>query len=866
MNLTRGTKLGPYEIVSLIGAGGMGEVYRARDTRLGRDVAVKVLPAEFADHPERVRRFELEARAVAALNHPNILTLYDIGTQEGAPYLVTELLEGESLREMLMEGALPVRKAIDIGAQVAEGLAAAHEKGIVHRDLKPGNVFVTRDGRAKILDFGLARLVKGEADSAPDSAAPTAEQGTKPGAVLGTIGYMSPEQVKGKPADARSDIFALGVMLYEMLSGERPFQGDSEAEVMTAILKEDPSPLAKKDLSIPPMLERTVAHCLEKNPNRRFQSARDVAFALESATSSSSTDVSLPPLPEEKRMRLLKRSLAGLVLGAVAVALLSAGGLWGKHEYEKPIPSYKPLTFRRGLVTSARFSPDGNTVYFSAAWGGGPLEVFAKRLDTVESQAMALKGMDLASVSLGEMAVLLDAPVDIWKPPAYTLARVPLSGGKPREIMENVKSADYAPGTTALAVSHLVKEKCRIEYPLGKVLYESGGELLNLRFSPFGDKLAFIENAAQNNYVTAGFVAYVDLDGKRRRLTDTWVRVDGLAWRPDGGEIWFAASPKRGEYALYAVDLSGHLRMVSRTLGDQMLWDMADDGRVLMSQEIVRRESRGLVSGMDHEQDLNWLDGTRVWDISEDGQTMIFGENREGGGPKGSVYLQRMDGSPPVRLGDGKMGSLSPDGKWVLTYDDAAYRLLPTGPGEQVVLPAGTVKHRMACCWLPKGKRFMCCATEEGRLWRLWVQSVPDGLPRPFTPEGYSSFYDSVSPDERYVAVGPVDLQAEAIYTQYPIDGGDPVPILGIKAGEHPVRYSQDGRFMYVREHDAGIAAPICKLDLRTGRRNSWKVLCPADPSGVRGIERIKITSDGRFYAYAFTRQLSELFLAEGLK
>ncbi len=306
MNLTRGTKLGPYEIVSLIGAGGMGEVYRARDNRLGRDVAVKVLPAEFANHPERVRRFEQEARAAGALNHPNIVAIYDVGEHEGVPYLVTELLEGESLRELLVEGKFPIRRAIDIGAQIAEGLAAAHDKGIVHRDIKPGNVFVTKDGRAKILDFGLARLVQGESDSAPDSRAPTADQGTRPGTVLGTVGYMSPEQVKGRPANARSDIFSLGVILYEMLSGQKAFPGDSEAEVMTAILKEDPPPLAAEDLAVPPLLERTVAHCLEKNPDRRFQSARDIVFALESVSSGSGISVTLPPLPEERRKRALQ--------------------------------------------------------------------------------------------------------------------------------------------------------------------------------------------------------------------------------------------------------------------------------------------------------------------------------------------------------------------------------------------------------------------------------------------------------------------------------------------------------------------------------------------------------------------------------
>ncbi len=288
--MVRGSHLGPYEIAGLVGSGGMGEVYRARDTRLGRDVAVKVLPAEFADHPERVRRFEQEARAVAALNHPNILSIYDVGEQEGAPYLVTELLEGESLREMLVEGPIPVRKAINIGAQVAEGLAAAHEKGIVHRDLKPGNVFITKSGHVKILDFGLARLASLEPGSpVPLSEAETKQPATCPGVVMGTVGYMSPEQVKGRPADARSDIFAFGIILHEMLSGKGPFGRDSVAESLAAVLKEDPPPIS----GLAPSVARLIERCLKKEPLERFQSVAELRSAIQAWETS-------PPIREKQ--------------------------------------------------------------------------------------------------------------------------------------------------------------------------------------------------------------------------------------------------------------------------------------------------------------------------------------------------------------------------------------------------------------------------------------------------------------------------------------------------------------------------------------------------------------------------------------
>ncbi|MGE5413152.1 MAG: serine/threonine-protein kinase, partial [Syntrophomonadaceae bacterium] len=289
MTLAAGSRLGPYEILSAIGAGGMGEVYRAKDPRLGREVAIKVLPASFSQDADRLRRFEQEAKAAGILNHPNITAVYDIGTNQGdgAPFVVQELLEGETLRSELSGGRLPPRKAIDYSIQIAHGLAAAHEKGIVHRDLKPENLFVTKDGRVKVLDFGLAKLTQIDG-SGSTSRLPTA---TEPGIVMGTLGYMSPEQVKGESADGRSDIFALGAILYEMLSGRRAFEGGSTGEAMAAILKEDPPDLSQSNRNVSPGLERLVRHCLEKNPECRFQSARDLAYDLETLTTASAPAV-----------------------------------------------------------------------------------------------------------------------------------------------------------------------------------------------------------------------------------------------------------------------------------------------------------------------------------------------------------------------------------------------------------------------------------------------------------------------------------------------------------------------------------------------------------------------------------------------
>ncbi len=353
MPLFSGTRLGPYEIVSPLGAGGMGEVYRARDPRLGREVAIKVLPASLSQDPDRLRRFEQEARAAGLLNHPNITAVYDIGTQDGSPYVVQELLEGETLRSRLAGGAFTHRKALGHALQFAHGLAAAHEKGIVHRDLKPENVFVTRDGRVKILDFGLAKLAGENSESGEQSRLPTASPETEPGMVLGTLGYMSPEQVRGRPSDARSDIFSFGAILYEMLSGRRAFRGDTAADTMSAILKEEPPSLSATQKEIPPGLERIVSHCLEKNPEERFQSARDLAFDLESLSGVTGIPVAGRSVPT----RIPRRGQLGLVVAAAA-ALALAAILVSRGRSGGSIDSIAVLPFANG-------SRDPNTEYLS---------------------------------------------------------------------------------------------------------------------------------------------------------------------------------------------------------------------------------------------------------------------------------------------------------------------------------------------------------------------------------------------------------------------------------------------------------------------------------------------------------------------
>jgi len=455
VTLATGTKLGPYEILGAIGAGGMGEVYRAKDARLGRTVAIKVLPSSFAADRERLQRFAQEARSAAALNHPNILSIFDIGDGEsGSPYVVSELLEGETLRDRLRNGPLPTRKAIEYALQTARGLAVAHEKGIVHRDLKPENLFITEDNRVKILDFGLAKLTAPESNG-HGADAPTVQAVTEPGLIMGTDGYMAPEQVRGKPADQRSDIFAFGAILYEMVSGKRAFHGETAADTMSAILKEDVPELAETARNVPPGLDRIVRHCLEKSPTQRFQSTGDLAFDLESLTEVSSAGsrsgvqaAAKQAVAASSRRRVLQ--IAGAVVGVLVIGAL---GWWlGSRGGRTTIPEYQQVTFRTGYIDNARFTPDGSIVY-QAAWDGGERQLYMARTQENGARELGLKDADLLAISkIGELAVRLNSINLTGYAVTGTLARVPMSGGSPRGVLDNLQDADWAPDGEQMAV------------------------------------------------------------------------------------------------------------------------------------------------------------------------------------------------------------------------------------------------------------------------------------------------------------------------------------------------------------------------------------------------------------------------------
>src|SRR5579864_1145195 len=538
MALSSGTKVGPYEIESPLGAGGMGEVYRARDPRLSRYVAIKVLPAYLSNDSDRLRRFEQEGRATGLLNHPNVLAIYDLGNHNGAPYIVSELLEGETLRARLAGGPLPPRKAIEYGTQVAHGLAAAHEKGIIHRDLKPENLFLTSDGRVKILDFGLAKLVEAERRAMTGNSA-TLPSRTVPGIVMGTVGYMSPEQVRGLDTHARADIFSFGAILYEMLSGRRAFRGETAADTISAILKEDPPELTTTQRPVSPALERIVRHCLEKNPGERFQSARDLAFNLEALTSASGITSDIHSPAAKKRPWALPALIAFLAVAAIVSAFFLV------PVRRTAAPEFRQVTFRSGTVYRARFANDGQSILYSAGWEGKPTELFAARSGSTESRSLAPETSLAAVSSKDQLAVLLKTRFLALGSVCLsegTLALLPLEGGAPRPIMDGVEWADWTPDGSELAVIRSTEAPAAtinvLQFPRDKVLYTpKWGWISDVRFSRDGRYLALAEHVPSGD---DGKIVIIDRAGKKIAESPHYSSINSLAWAPNG-EVWYGA-------------------------------------------------------------------------------------------------------------------------------------------------------------------------------------------------------------------------------------------------------------------------------------------------------------------------------------
>jgi eukaryotic-like serine/threonine-protein kinase len=878
MPLASGTKLGPYEIQSPLGAGGMGEVYRARDVRLDRVVAVKVLPPSFATDADRLHRFEREARSVAALSHPNILAVHDIGTHDGTPYMVTELLEGETLRERLQGGSVSARKAIEIAIQIAHGLAAAYDKGIIHRDLKPENIFLTKDGRVKILDFGLAKLgpPKTEVSSSVRTLTSADISLTEGGQVVGTAGYMSPEQVRGIAVDHRSDIFVFGAILFEMLSGQRAFRRDTAAETMTAILKEDLPEITELNRSISPALDRIVRHCLEKNPDQRFQSARDLAFDLESLSGASSTAQGKVAQPTTvQRVRRFQPAIAI----ALVVLAAAAGYFFGHKGKTSSDITYHQLTFRKGTVLSARFAPDNHTVIYSAAWAGQPPELFSTHLDSIESRPLGLNDASLLGISSqGELAVSLKPTEQQGLMSILgTLARTTLTGGSaPREVLENVEWSDWSPDGSTLLIVRSVDNENRIEYPAGKVIYKTPFPtwVSHPRISRDGKHIAFCQHGPRGN--DRGSLTVMNADGSNLKSLGDFDGIYGLAWSPRNDEVWFTAVMSTTTLArvLMAVTLSGKSRLLASAPGEVTLHDVAPDGTAIIS--IENRERKIFFSSPETassetkaDRELTWLDRAVLGPLSLDGKQVVFWEGGKGGGPLSTIFLRKTDGSPAVRLGQGYGVAISPDQKWVLASTPEKpprWSLVPTGAGETTELkPTGIELVQTGAGFAADSRRVIFNGTEAGHKVRAYVFDPTSGKSEALTPEGVLGF---PSGDGKFL----IEVADSALSNNVPPKlltlGSNELAREIKELGDRHVIGSQitpDGSAVFVADHN-GMTADVYRLEVATGKRELVKKIEIGDPAGAFGITGVRITPDGKSFAYNTLRQLSELYLLHGLK
>jgi Tol biopolymer transport system component len=775
--LQAGTKLGPYEILSPLGAGGMGEVYRARDPRLQREVAVKVLPRDLSQDAERLRRFEQEARAASALNHPHILAVYDLGTHDGAPFLVSELLEGESLRERLSAGPVPVRKAVEIAGQMARGLAAAHEKGIVHRDLKPDNVFLTKEGRVKILDFGLAKLIHPETSQSKLAAAPTRGPSTEAGVVLGTVGYMSPEQVRGVPVDHRTDIFALGAILYEMLSGRRAFQRGSPAETMSAILRDDPADLDVSDRGIPPVLERIVRHCLEKNPEERYRSAHDLAFDFEALSGSSfARPMAEPIAPTAPRSRRV------LWLWPAAVALaLAVGWLLGQMRVPRTTPAPTPrlhftqLTDVGGAESFPALSPDGATFVYEREHGGD-IDLFLQRVGGTNATNLTPHcDQDDTGASFSPDGRFIAYRSECAGPGIFIMGA---TGESPKRVADFGFGPTWSPDGKEVLLSTQGDR-----YPFSRASF---GELWAVRLITGEKRLVTRHDAVQPSWSPHGQrIAFWGLKGETAQR-DLWtVAADGSeaekppvtltddaavdwspVWSPDGDFIYFL-SDRGGTAALWRLPVyeasgkplgpPGPLPAPAPAVAG---FSLASDGRIALAGEsssfTLRRAAtdpqRGTLAG---DPSTVYATSRMIFlpAIAPDGASFAFTLT----GPREDLFWIRADGTGLRQLTDDEHRQRSvdwaPDGSrlvfnsdrsgrydvWTIQPDGTGLAIFATSPGSAAVNAA----------FAPDGQRIAFDDGEE----HWWIatasgQADENHLDEQPTPPGGGVFFVSAwSPD-----------------------------------------------------------------------------------------------------------------------
>lgn len=856
------SRLGPYEVVTRIGSGGAGQVWRARDPRLGRDIAVKVFPSAVNAAADHFALLMQEASAASALNHPNVVTIHDVGLDATPPYIAMELIDGRTLRDEMRAGPMPPERVLGIGAQIAAGLEAAHAAGLVHRDLKPGNVMVTQDSRVKILDFGLAwwdspRAGEGARKESSSLAAPSPAAD----AISGTANYMSPEQARGFALDFRSDQFSLGAILYEMLTGRLPFSGETLVDTLTSIVRDDPEPLQTLAPETPPPLTWIVERCLARDPVDRYASTRDLARDLATLRDrwparGRSSSAWAPACEARRPLRRVVIALAG----GLAAAVVFGGGLFaGRSFLRPPSPSFRPLTFEHGTVRGARFLPDGRGAIFGASWEGKPWRLFLRRLEEPEALPIDVPGADrLMAISRnGEMALLLDgrrvAPFVF----AGTLARLASSATGPRELQRAVSAADWSPDGRSLATVHEDGGMSILEYPIGSRLHASAGFLAQIRISPDAKRIAFVEHPVRER--TSGSVRVIEADGKGLMTLAERVEMGGLAWSPSGREVWYGR-----QHQLLATMLTGRTRTLLEMPEGVMLHDVSPDGRILLAHDTYRMEIHGRLDSSGKDSDWSWLDWSVPVALSADRSVLVFNEFGEGLPEGGAVCLRRTESASPVRLGPGTALALSPDGHWVLAFEGGERRrllLLPTGPGPTREIPTGPIRTVSAGAFTPDARKVLLAASGADTPVRLYVVDLAGGEPRLLSRRDVYLGALSVSADGRFVAATGPGRRPWI----FPLDGGDPSPVSDLAVGDVVYGFTPDGHGVYYAPFSL-VPQPLIRLDLASSERKTLLTLSPHDSSGLSLIGPVCLTPDASGLAYGTLRILSKLFTVSNVK
>jgi serine/threonine protein kinase len=854
--MTPPSTIAHYKIIAKLGEGGMGEVWRATDTKLNREVAIKILPERFAQDADRMARFTREAQVLASLNHPNIAAIY--GVEERA--LVMEVVEGRTLAERIAAGTIPIDEALPIAKQIAEALEYAHEHGIIHRDLKPANLKITPEGTVKVLDFGLAKALTGEAASSSMEDSPTLTyMATQTGILLGTPAYMSPEQAGAKSTDRRTDIWSFGALFYEMLTRRRAFGGATTSDVLAAVIRSEPDWAALPE-GTPLRIGELLRRCLRKDPKQRLQAIGDARIEINEVLNNSDEREALPA-------SMIKRRFPGLgwvaVMGILLVAAAGAGWWTGQRNRNRTLQggiSFQQKTFLPAQIGSTRFAPDGRSIVYQASLRAGESDLYMLRPEYPQAQAMGLHGALAFSISSkGELAVVTNRS-HYYTSRSGTLGKMPLGGELPRPVLENVRAVDWSPDGLTMAVVHAVDGRDVIEYPLGKVRYRSSGVLSDLRVSPKGDEIAFLEHPLAGD--SRGWVAMLDRAGNKRTLSEEYFGEFGLAWSPQGDEIYYSAGDSP-VLKVFGVTPSGRPRVVLQGAGGLIVTDVSQDGRLLVVRSDVRSGIVALAPKTRVERDLSWLSSSWAPFLSADGRTILFTEEGGNGGLTYALCIRGTDGSAVVRLGEGLAQGLSPDRKWALSIvptEPPKLMLYPTGPGEPREVKHGDLQLLQTAQWFPDGKRLLVCGSEPGRPTRCYIMDVSGDNRRAAGPEGITSAW--LAPDGSTV----FGSDGSGRYFLFQAGGGAPVREVSTVPADYTMGDWSGDSYSILIYQKRQVPSRLERLDLATGTRTLVKLLAPSDPAGVSAIGSVSVTDSGSTYAFSYVRWIQYIFVVSGVQ